>query len=610
MQPVLVQVLLGTLGSVSILVNGVLLIIFYIEPLLCKEFSNVFVCQLSIANLIVGMNDVLQAIIYDVYSMEEQQSQKNLIKISLAVLVGSYFASLLHITAVTISRLLAILFPLKDKVMLRFSRLRTVALLNWGISLTIFGLTIPIGLFTQYLPLFYGSAVAGTLFVSIVVIVAAYAIQLKVVLRHIRSIRSTLPKFSLDEPYTTSPLSTKLNQESKLSSNPRFSDLPSCERSLAAKGELLRTSSQPGIGCLSEDGGAGAMMSDINNSHYQEYVDETIPEAGNCPCAIEFPDEKNIVQHRRRKMSKPQEDVACSQGSTNIELSVFCIGESRGGSDAVKDEVINIEKIAVCAIESHGCRSSAEYEADVNRKTIVDKRLFGDSVGEEHKISNLKESMFICDRQIPSCLNIADADGTDSKLSSFGAVRGIEEFYGKRIEQCVTSRAGLRDFRDRKAVGDEFYECTIQKCCRKGFEETSVLNERQRPVLTLKLDDGEIINASCLRSEPDRLTRSKKAELPGISVRRKLIESKQELRALIYCISISLAVILTWFLTALGALGLLINSPVLSSPDLSDVADIIVAFGASFNSVIFVITNRKMRWSIARRFRRRLQRFR
>ena len=71
MHPVLVKVLLGTFGSISILVNGVLLIIFYIEPLLCKEFSNVFVCHLSMANLIVGMNDVLQAIIYDVYTGEE-----------------------------------------------------------------------------------------------------------------------------------------------------------------------------------------------------------------------------------------------------------------------------------------------------------------------------------------------------------------------------------------------------------------------------------------------------------------------------------------------------------------------------------------------------------
>ena len=498
--------------------------------------------------------------------------------------------------------------------MLRFSRLRTVAMLNWGISLTIFGLTIPIGLCTQYLPLFYGSIVAGTLFVSIVVVVAAYAIQLKVALRHIRSIRSTLPKLSLDTTYTASPLSTKFNEEptfesfsSRLPRNPQFSDVRSYENSCAVKGDLLRTSSPLRLGSLNEDRGAEEMMSNIHNSQCEGFVDETIPEAENYP---EAENEKYIIQHRRRKISKPQEDLAESQGSNIIELGVFCIEKGRGWGDVVKDEMIDVEKITVCTIESHRCPNSLEYKADIYSTAIIDEGLCGDDVGEVHRIPNLKGEILVCDDQISSCWNIADAEVMDSKLESLGALSGNEELDGKKIEQCVTPTVDLREFREGKGLGEELYECITQKCCRNDFEEASVPTERQKSVLTLKLSKGAIVTSDCLRYEPGRLTTSKKAESHRMSVPRKLIASKQELRALIYCIGISLGFILTWFLTGLGALGLLINNQVLTSPHLSDVADIIVAFGASFNSMIFVITNKKMRRSLGRRFRKSLQCFR
>ena len=602
MDPVLVKVLLGTSGSVSILLNFALVIIMHIEPLLCKEFSNIFIYHLLIANMLIGMNDVFQAIIYQFYDAEGRQTYWLLIKIGLAVLVASYIGSLLQVISMTICRLLAILFPLREKVLLRYSRLRVIAFSNWGISFIIFSLTVPIALCTQYLPAFYGYIITVTLFVSSIILLAAYAIQLKVTLRHIRCIKSSQPMTSYSLANTFSPSSAKLDQKptfhriSLMLRKSRKSSIVSYNNSSVAEYSIHKKVSEGDIGYLEAERKPPKLNSDLSDSYNVHIFDEDIAKAAG--------DVQSLC------LSKAGDRFALENGKKSSQED-FGSGLIKCTCSVRKNLKANIVEYTSenCACLQVSCFEAERNGKIVNNITIVGERFIGNDIAIKHLESNFRKIIFSHDNQKEVCL--LDTKSEKVVAGSFPLLSVVDndlsrsskgERYNLPSEEYETNSSC-----DIELILNESCAHDGKMLSKEGVKENAIVSECQKPLVIVKDGVGESAPQEArISRDAELLLTSRRNHLP-INDRRVLpnvFKVKQKLRALLHCIGILLAFVVTWLLTALGAFGLLINSPVLTSAFLSDVADIMIGFGASFNSVIYVVTNKKLRRSIARRLLR------
>ena len=636
------KALLGTFGSISILFNCLLMIIFRSEPRLLEELSNIFVFHLSIANMIIGLSDVFQAIIYDIYNTESQATHRILIKTGLAVLVASYFSSLLHVLAMTITRLIAILFPLKERFLLRFSRLRLITYLNWGVSVLMFVLVLVTGLLSSHLATFYGYTITFTLFSSIIVIIAAYAIQFKIVLRHLRHIQSCLPSVSIELelaknffPVAATKYDEGLCGEDVMPEPPvslRHFDNLCYENDIATPGRSVR---QISANAANERGSFEIMLPAVQNSATARANECIMPKiepligqcSANVPAedydsiAMEFTVGQNSATAYANECSMPKIEPLIGQYSANVSAEYndsvameFSVGQTSANLPA---EDYNSIAMEFAVDQKSGNISSAKWgmietACPVDQNSSFLSAAGNDSTKTVPSAGQTFPKVF-CKAEWPKrnrpdldlAVDVANLSShcRKSEILSKKEVESGEKVDGK-IAKSYEFDSTLKLEGAKSQTGDQGSTIIFNG----GMENREEAIKEPEPAMM-----SSISNYIDLRGRPanDRSSRpgmalndfqsSTKDRKPMIA---NMIKLKKELRALLYCLGISFAFIMTWFCTALGALGLLINDKFLTSPSLSDIADIAVAFGASFNSMIYVMTNRKIRQTAKRRMQR------
>ena len=571
--------------------------------------------------MIIGLSDVFQAIIYDIYNAESQATHRILIKTGLAVLVASYFSSLLHVLAMTITRLIAILFPLKERFLLRFSRLRLITYLNWGVSVLMFVLVLVTGLFTSHLATFYGYTITVTLLSSIIVIIAAYAIQFKIVLRHLRHIQSCLPSVSIELelaknffPVAATKYDEGLCGEDVMPEPPvslRHFDNLCYENDIATPGRSVR---QISANAANERGSFEIRLPAVQNSATARANECIMPKIepliGQCSAhvpaedydsiAMEFTVGQNSATACANECSMPKIEPLIGQYSANVPAEYndsvameFAVVQNSGNISSAKWGMIEI----ACPVDQNSSFLSAVENDSLKTEP---------SAGQTFpKVCCKAERP---DRNRPDLDLAVDVANSSSHCRKSEILSKKEVESGEKVDGKIAKSYEFDSTLKLEGVKSQTSDQGSTIIFNGGMENREEAIKEPEPAMMSSISNYIDLRG---RSANDRSSRpgmalndfqsSTKDRKPMIA---NMIKLKKELRALLYCLGISFAFIMTWFCTALGALGLLINDKFLTSPSLSDIADIAVAFGASFNSMIYVMTNRKIRQTAKRRMQR------
>ena len=195
MNPVLLKCLLDVAGSVAVILNGIIVYLFSTTVSMRKD-TNLFIYNLCITNLFVGLNAIFQGIVYEVdgFDHESLKIQIRMLKIALAVRTFLYINSLLHVTTMVLSKLNKIMFPTKEKRTKTPKFIHYILTSNWIISLLILCVTILLGILTNHIEEFYGYLVTTSFFVSFIIMTLKYIASFKKVMEQIRKVKSGLLK--------------------------------------------------------------------------------------------------------------------------------------------------------------------------------------------------------------------------------------------------------------------------------------------------------------------------------------------------------------------------------------------------------------------------------
>ena len=194
MNPVLSKLLLDVAGSVAVLLNGIMVYLFSTTVSMRKD-TNLFMYNLCITNLFVGLNAIFQGIVYEMDGFDHESSkiQIRMLKIAFAVRTFLYINSLLHVTTMVLSKLNKIMFPTKEKSTKTPKKfIYYILTSNWIISLLIFCMTILLGTLTNHIEEFYGCLVTTSFFVSFIIMTLKYVASFKKVFEQIGKVKSGL----------------------------------------------------------------------------------------------------------------------------------------------------------------------------------------------------------------------------------------------------------------------------------------------------------------------------------------------------------------------------------------------------------------------------------
>ncbi|XP_065056986.1 uncharacterized protein LOC135685108 [Rhopilema esculentum] len=574
MHTLIVKLLLGVFGAIAVLLNCVLIAVFSKNSSLRRGF-NIFVYHLCIANLLVGINDLFQVVIYDLYAFDNGKGNyRTLFKVGLAALVASYLSSLLNVVGLTVSRLLVIMYPLQIDTYMRDTRFRKILTANWLIALTIMIITLVLGLHTRYLPAFYGYVITISLTSSFIVMSTSHAIMFKQVILQIKNIKETKSSFEF---------SFKQSSIGQLTAT-----VP-----VGHSFSVNEYATEPG---LNHNG--GYEESNTNKTVLEDKIGEQYQQEGSVTVS------KHSSHERLQKQYERFKDTVLS--NTSVVNDKECL------SEGIKREV-NVDQPGgiftnIEPSNSSDLQEDSSHFVKVGPKTVVCKRIPDSNLAVTSDIekSNLENRLVGtsdsgCKDQTNSgmrnenseCYNIVTGNNKESQFEK--SIKSLDNSY-RRSAQSV-----LLDQREKKAeqqprehVSSRLNGAFLCKKHESKTDHESVLNR----LSTINQESNFVLEEKQKHASIDR-TRSSKSKEHKPSKKRYLLSRarnlKAELHAVFYCLGISLSFLLTWFLASLGAFGLLINNKNLASAILSDAADIAIACGCVLSTIIHVSSNRDLR---------------
>ena len=559
MHALVVKLLLGVFGAIAVLLNSVLITVFSKNSSLRRGF-NIFVFHLCIANLLVGINDLFQVVIYDLYALDNGKGNyRTLFKIGLAALVASYLSSLLNVVGLTVSRLLVIIYPLQINTYMRDTRFRKILTANWLIALTIMIITLALGLHTRYLPAFYGYVITISLTSSFIAMSTSHAIMFKHVLLQIQNIK----------------------------------EAKSSEFSFSHSFSVNKYATEPG---LNQNG--GYKDNNTNTNIFDDEIGEQYYQEASVTVSKHSSHERSQKQYERFKdtvlsNTSVVNDKECLPEEIKKEVNV----DQHGGiftnigpsnSSDLQEDFSHFGKVAARTVV---CKQMPDSDltvtSDIDKSSLENRFVCtSDSGGKNQTISGMRN-------ENSECHDIVKENHKESQFEK--SIKSLDNRHRRSAQSVLLDQREKKpEQQPRERVSSRRNGAFICKKDELNTDYESVLNRSS----TLNQESNVDFKEKQEQMSVDRNRSSQSQEHKPLKQRYLLSRArnlKAELHAVSYCLGLSLSFLLTWFLASLGAFGLLINNTTLTSAKLSDAADIAIASGCVLCTMIHVSSNRDLR---------------